>query len=130
VHSDGNRTFLTDQHHEALATRDSRVEQVPLQHGVVLGQDRDDDRGVFGPLALVDCRSIGGNQRDELAKAISDGTAVEAGIQFARVGIDVVDVADITRSIRPARTSSADESERGGSRLVTEPPTPAPSVIP
>jgi transposase-like protein len=56
------RLLLADQHDEPLAAGDAGVEQVPLQHGVVLGQDRDDDGGIFRPLALVDRRGIGRHQ--------------------------------------------------------------------
>jgi hypothetical protein len=86
---------VTYQHHQALAACDAGVEQVPLQHGVVLGQHRDDDRGILGPLALVDGRGIGRHQRVEFPKSVGDGTAVEAGGEFAGIGIDIVDVADV-----------------------------------
>ena len=43
--SDTHRTLLTDQDNQPGAASDPRVKQVPLQHGVVLGQDRDDDGG-------------------------------------------------------------------------------------
>ena len=41
----------------------------------------------------MDSRGIGRYQRVELAKAVGDRTAVEAGVEFASVGIDVVDIA-------------------------------------
>ena len=38
AHSDGDRLLLPHQHHQPLAERDPGVEQVPLQHRVMLGQ--------------------------------------------------------------------------------------------
>ena len=61
----------------------------------MLGEDRDDHGGIFGALALVDGGGIGGNQRVELAEAVGHRAPVEAGHEFARLGIDVVDIADV-----------------------------------
>src|SRR5262249_12854049 len=58
LHGDRQRLPLSDQHHQPLAARHPRVNQIPLQHRVVLGAEWDDDRGVFRPLTLVDCRRI------------------------------------------------------------------------
>ena len=44
----------------------------------------------------MDSRGISRYQGVELAKAVGDRTAVEADIEFAGVGIDVVDIADVT----------------------------------
>ena len=92
---DGDRLLLTNQNDEAFAAGDTGVEEIPLQHGVVLGHDRDNHGRVLRALALMDGRGIGRYQRVELAKAVGDRTAVEAGLKFARVGIDVVDIADV-----------------------------------
>ena len=40
-------------------------------------------------------RGISRHQRVEFAEAVGDGAAVKTGGQFAGVGIDVVDVADV-----------------------------------
>ena len=37
AHRDGDGLLLPDQHDQPLAAGDAGVEQVPLQHGVVLG---------------------------------------------------------------------------------------------
>jgi len=71
------------------------VEEVPLQHGVVLGHYRDDDGGLLRALAFVNRRSIGRHQRVEFAKAVSNGTAVKAAVKLARLGVYIVDVADV-----------------------------------
>jgi hypothetical protein len=51
---DGDGLFLADQHDEPLASGDAGIEQVPLQHGIVLGHDGNDHRWVFRALALVE----------------------------------------------------------------------------
>jgi len=43
TNSDAHRTLLTDQDNQPGAASDPGVKQVSLQHGVMLGQDRDDD---------------------------------------------------------------------------------------
>src|ERR1039458_6813029 len=45
TNGDGHRLLLADQHNQPLAACHSGVEQVPLQHGVVLRQYGDDDGG-------------------------------------------------------------------------------------
>jgi hypothetical protein len=54
--------LLADENHEPLAACDAGVEQISLQHRVVLGHDRYDHSGIFGTLTLVDDGGIGGNQ--------------------------------------------------------------------
>src|SRR5208282_1327560 len=95
ANGDRDGLLLADENHELLATGDASVEEIPLQHHVVLGQDGNDHGGIFGALALVDGGGIGGNQRVELAEAIGHRVSVEARHELARVGIDVDDVADI-----------------------------------
>ena len=57
--SRGDGLLLPNQHDQPFATRDTGIEQVPLQHSVVLRHHRDDDRRVFRTLALVDRRGVG-----------------------------------------------------------------------
>src|SRR5580704_3183093 len=59
AYSNGNRLALADEDNQSLSTGYAGIEQIALQHGVVLGQDRDNDRWIFGPLALVDRHGIG-----------------------------------------------------------------------
>ena len=54
----------------ALAAGDAGVEQVSLQHGVMLRHHRDHHGGVFRALALVDGRRVGRHQCVEFAEAI------------------------------------------------------------
>ena len=76
AHGDGDRLLLTDQHDQPFAARHAGVQQVPLQHGVMLGQERDDDRRIFRTLALVDGGGIGGDQHVEFAESIGNWPAV------------------------------------------------------
>ena len=92
---DRDRLLLADEDHEPLAAGDAGVEEVSLQHGVVLGQDGDHHRGILGALALVDGGGIGGNQHVKLAEAVDHRPPVEGRDEFARLGIDVDDIADV-----------------------------------
>src|SRR6516164_8306267 len=88
---------LPDEHDEALATRHPRIDQISLQHRVMLRPQRDDYRRVFRALALVDCRRVGQHQLIELTKTICDFPIVEVDVEFAflidaRNEIAVVDV--------------------------------------
>ena len=71
------------------------IEQIPLRHRVVLGEHRNKDRWVFGPLRLMDRHRVGRHQRVEFAEAVGHTAAVERRGEFAHVGVDLVDVADV-----------------------------------
>src|SRR5208282_5412270 len=92
---DCNGLLLADENHELLATGNAGVEEIPLQHRVVLGHDRDDHGGILRALALVDGGGVGGDQRVEFAEAVGHRAPIEARLEFAHLGIDVVDVADV-----------------------------------
>src|SRR5438105_1201220 len=53
------RLPLPDEYDKALPARHPRVDEVPLEHRVVLSAERDHDGWVFRALALVDCGRIG-----------------------------------------------------------------------
>ena len=74
---DRDGLLLADENHKPLATRHAGVEEISLQHYVVLGKDRDDYGGILGALALVDGGGIGGNQRVKLAEAVIHRAPVE-----------------------------------------------------
>src|ERR1700740_2523928 len=71
THRDSNGFLLSDQHHKPLAACDASVEQVSLQHRVMLREYRDDHGGIFRTLAFVDRRGIGRRQHVEFAKSVS-----------------------------------------------------------
>jgi len=60
---DRDGLLLADKNHQPLAASDAGVEEVSLEHCVVLGEDRDDYGGILRALALVDGGGVGGNQR-------------------------------------------------------------------
>jgi IstB-like ATP binding protein len=62
AYCDGDGFLLAYQNDKSLTAGDAGIEQIALQHGVVLGHDRDDHRGVFRALALMDGRGIGRHQ--------------------------------------------------------------------
>src|SRR6516225_4959651 len=71
------RLPLSDEDYEALASRHPRIDQIPLQHRVVLRRQWDDHGRIFRALALVDCRCVGEHQLIKLTKAIGDFTPLE-----------------------------------------------------
>jgi hypothetical protein len=79
AHRDGNGFLLADQNDKPLAAGNAGIQQIALQHGVVLGHDRDLDGWIFGALALMDGRGIGRHQGVEFAKAVGDRTPIETG---------------------------------------------------
>src|SRR5262245_47330274 len=62
----------------------------------MLGEHRDYHGGIFRSLALVNGRSVGRHQHVQFAEFISDGPAIEAHNDLARVGVNIIDVTDIT----------------------------------
>jgi hypothetical protein len=71
---DGDRygLALADQNDQSFAAGDTRVQQIALQHGVVLGHDRDNDGWVFRALAFVDRRGVSRHERVQFAKAVGN----------------------------------------------------------
>jgi hypothetical protein len=51
--------------------------------------------GIFRALALVNGRSVRGDEHVELAESVCDGPAIEARNDLAGIGINVVDISDI-----------------------------------
>jgi hypothetical protein len=63
THCNGDCLLPPDQNDQPFATCHASVEKVPLQHGVMLGEHRDDHGRVFRSLAFVDGRGIGWHQQ-------------------------------------------------------------------
>ena len=74
---DGHRLGLRHQHHQLPPARDAGVEQVPPQHRLVPGRDRDHHRRVLRALRLVHGGGIGQHQLVQLAEAVGDLAPVE-----------------------------------------------------
>jgi hypothetical protein len=92
---DSERLSLPDEHHQALAARHSRVNQIPLQHRVVLRRQRDDHSRVFRTLTLVDRRCVSKYQLIQLAKAVTDVAPVEIDAELAFLYVDAEDDTEI-----------------------------------
>src|SRR6516165_2338120 len=127
--SDGQCLPLPYKDDEALAAGHPRIDQVALQHRVVLGRQRDDHRRVLRALALMDCRRVGEHQLVELAKAVGNFAAIEIDVELAFLHVDVghdaeVPVVDllviivldlhdlVARTEGPAETVNADLARR------------------
>lgn len=74
---DGYGLLLAEQDHQTLSARDASVEQVTLEHGIVLRQDGNDDNRIFGPLRFVDRGCIGENHLVKFAELEREREAVE-----------------------------------------------------
>src|SRR6516225_6385424 len=95
AHRNGDGLLLSNQHHEPLPSGDAGVEEIALQHGVMLREDWDNHGGIFRPLALVNGRRVGRHQHIEFTESVLDGSAVEANSNFPRIDVDIVDGADV-----------------------------------
>jgi hypothetical protein len=80
---------LPDKDNEAFAARNPGVDQISLQHRIVLRRQRDHHCRVFRALALVDCRRIREHQLIQLPKTVCDIAAVEIGVELAFLHVDV-----------------------------------------
>src|SRR5262249_40691951 len=96
MHRNGDCFLLPDQHDQSFASGNAGVEKIPLQHGVMLGEHWDYHRGIFGSLALVNGHRVGRHQHVQFAEPISDAPPIEADNDLARLGVNLIDVADIT----------------------------------
>lgn len=92
----GNRLLLSYQHDQFLAPGDPSIEQITLQHGVVLRHDRYYDGRVFRALAFVDGCGIGRHQCVEFAEAVNDQASVKGCSELTVIRLDIPDVADVT----------------------------------
>src|SRR5215467_470070 len=95
--TDGDRDglALADQNDQSFAASDTRVEQIALQHWVVLRHDWDNDGRVIRALALMDRRSISRHQRVQFAKAIGNRMPIKDRGKFPAVRLDPRHVANV-----------------------------------
>lgn len=77
-HRDGHRFFLPHDDDQPLAAGDGRVQQVPPQHRVLLGRERNDDGRILRALAFVDGRRVGKHDPIEFGETIQSGLLIEA----------------------------------------------------
>src|SRR6266496_1051819 len=95
AYRDGDGFLLANQNDKPLTAGNAGIEQVALQHGVVLRHDRDHNGWIFRALALMDGRGVGRHQGVEFAKAIGDRASVEPGDELAVIRLNVLHVADV-----------------------------------
>jgi hypothetical protein len=79
----GNGLLLAHQNDKPFTASKAGIEQITLQHGVVLRHERNHHRRVFRSLALMDGRRIGRYQGVKVAEPIGDRTVVEPGDELA-----------------------------------------------
>src|SRR5215470_9121290 len=95
THGNADSRALADQHHQALAARQSGVEQVALKHGIVLSDDRYDDRRILGTLRLVNRVGVGQHDLVELSEWINHRTSIDFDGELTLRVVDVCDEADV-----------------------------------
>ena len=78
----GERSLATHDHAEVAGPGDRGIEQIALEHHVMLGMNRDHDRRILATLALVDRHRVGRHQLVQLAEVVSDGSSIKADGQF------------------------------------------------
>ena len=83
---DGDRhgLLLAEQDDEPLAAGDAGLEQVALQHHIVLRRDRNDDSGIFGPLRFMDGRCVSEDHLVEFAECVGYWAPIESDSRRAR----------------------------------------------
>src|SRR2546423_14077503 len=79
---------LSNEYDETLPASYTGVQQLSLQHCVMLHHHRDNHRRVLGPLALVNSCGVGEHEFIKLAEDIDDLPAIEVDRQLACLGID------------------------------------------
>jgi hypothetical protein len=93
---DGDGFPLTHQNDKPLTASDAGIEQVTLQHRVMLRHDRDHKSGYSEPWLLRIVRRIGRYQGIKVAEAIGDRSPLELGDQFTVIRLNILHVADVT----------------------------------
>src|SRR5205823_7414001 len=87
-HRDRQGLSLSNQHDETLPASHAGVEQLPLQHRVMLHHYRDDHRRVLGPLTLMNRRGVGEHEFIKFTEYVDDLPAVEVDGKLSLFGID------------------------------------------
>jgi hypothetical protein len=88
--TDGDRDSLAlaDQNDQSFAAGDTSVEQIALQHWVVLRHDWDHDGRVLRALTFMDRRGVSRHQRVQFAKAIGNRTTIKRRGKFPAIRLD------------------------------------------
>lgn len=95
LNGDGEGFGLADDDDEFAPAGDAGVEQVSLEHDVLLGGEGNDNVGKLGALGFVDGYGVGEGEFVQLAKVVEDVAAVQADGDGLFDGVDVCDLADV-----------------------------------
>ena len=96
-----HRPLGADQHHQLLAARDARIEQIALQHHEMLRMQRQHHGGIFAALRFVDRHRIGQRQLIEFVEVV----VTPAGHQNRRSDSPRPCRSRRTRPMSPLKTS-------------------------
>src|SRR4051794_24771199 len=88
---DPERLPLPNENDETLASGHARVDEVPGEHCVMLGRDRNHHCRIFRALALVDRGRESGHQGIEFTEGIDDLPALKVDHQRALVIVNSID---------------------------------------
>jgi hypothetical protein len=88
------RLLPADNDDQPLAPRHGGIKQVPLQRGVMLRSQRNDQDRILGALRLVNGRRVGEQQLVQFGEAVRHRPAIELDDHFRSLGIDLSDNAE------------------------------------
>lgn len=88
--------FITDEDDEAFSACEGGVEEVSLEHDVVLCKDRDHDGGVFAALAFVYADGVSECEGIEFVAFVGDLAFFKHGGDLGVFGIDIDDESDVS----------------------------------
>ena len=95
LHRDADYLWCSHEDDQTLAPGDAGVEEIPLEHHVMLRVNGDDDGRKLAALTLVDAHSVGGHQLVKLSEVVDDNPSVEIHVQFGFVEIHLFNDAQI-----------------------------------
>jgi hypothetical protein len=82
-------TLLSNYQDKTLAAGDAGINQIPLEHHVVLLGDGNHYDWIFRPLRLADGRRVIQHQFIQFAKRLGDDVLIESGRHFLLVLVDM-----------------------------------------
>ena len=88
-------TLLPDQYTQALAARYAGVDQVPLEHHVVLGYAGKHHNRIFRSLGFADGCRVTQHQFIQLAKCVGYDVLIEGRCEFLLFSINVGHKSDV-----------------------------------
>ena len=95
LNRDRQRFSRTHDYHQFFTTSNGRIQQVPLQHHVMLGMQGDNHGLVFRPLRLVNAARVCEGQLVDLAEFVWDDLAIKVNPEFLFHGVDQSDSTNV-----------------------------------